>query len=73
MSADDSRTATERVLIGAMVTALSRSRRWKLAREVATLDVLSGGRVVFGAGLGAPQDAEFEIFGDEGDAKIRAE
>jgi len=65
--------ATERLLIGAMVTAISRRRPWKLAREIATLDVLSNGRVVFGAGLGVPRDAEFEIFGDEGDARIRAE
>ncbi|HEV8452724.1 MAG TPA: LLM class flavin-dependent oxidoreductase [Gaiellales bacterium] len=65
--------ATKTVWIGAMVTAISRRRPWKLAREIATLDVLSGGRVVFGAGLGVPQDAEFEVFGDEGDARVRAE
>ena len=32
-----------------------------------------GGRVVFGAGLGSPREAEFEAFGEEGDDRRRAE
>src|SRR3954452_6852248 len=45
--------ATERLLIGPLVTPPSRRRIHKLARETATLDRLSGGRLVFGAGLGS--------------------
>ena len=44
---------TERVRLGAIVFAPSRRRPWKLARELTTLDVLSGGRMVFPVGLGA--------------------
>lgn len=65
--------ATSRVTLGAMVTPIARRRPWKLAREVATLDRLSEGRVVFGAGLGVPRTAEFEMFGEDGDAKGRAQ
>src|SRR5262249_2218945 len=35
---------TRRVRIGAVVTPLARRRPWKVAREAATLDHLSGGR-----------------------------
>ncbi|MGD0063578.1 MAG: LLM class flavin-dependent oxidoreductase [Streptosporangiaceae bacterium] len=45
--------ATSRVRIGALVTPLSRRRVHKVARETATLDLLSSGRLVFGAGLGS--------------------
>ena len=48
--------ATERVRFGALVTPLARRRPWKLAKEAATLDRLSGGRLVVGAGLGAQGD-----------------
>ena len=48
--------ATERVRFGALVTPLARRRPWKLAKEAATLDRLSGGRLVVGAGLGAKGD-----------------
>jgi alkanesulfonate monooxygenase SsuD/methylene tetrahydromethanopterin reductase-like flavin-dependent oxidoreductase (luciferase family) len=64
---------TERVLLGPMVTPLARRRPAVVARQVATLDQLSQGRVVFGAGLGSPADAEFEAFGDESDGRLRAE
>jgi alkanesulfonate monooxygenase SsuD/methylene tetrahydromethanopterin reductase-like flavin-dependent oxidoreductase (luciferase family) len=39
---------------------------------VATLDVLSGGRVVFGVGLGSLAD-EWSRFGEDPDARIRAD
>jgi alkanesulfonate monooxygenase SsuD/methylene tetrahydromethanopterin reductase-like flavin-dependent oxidoreductase (luciferase family) len=48
--------ATERVRFGALVTPLARRRPWKLAKEAATLDRLSAGRLVVGAGLGAQAD-----------------
>src|SRR4051795_9499221 len=43
---------TETVRLGAMVTPLARRRPWKVARETVALDLLSGGRVVVGVGLG---------------------
>jgi alkanesulfonate monooxygenase SsuD/methylene tetrahydromethanopterin reductase-like flavin-dependent oxidoreductase (luciferase family) len=48
--------ATERIRLGALVTPLARRRPWKLAKEAATLDRLSGGRLILGAGLGAQGD-----------------
>ena len=63
---------TERLRLGPMVTPVARRRPHVLAHQVATLDVLSGGRVIFGAGLGGSA-SEFEKFGDPGDPKLRAE
>jgi alkanesulfonate monooxygenase SsuD/methylene tetrahydromethanopterin reductase-like flavin-dependent oxidoreductase (luciferase family) len=66
-------TATERIRLGALVTAIPRRRPWQLARETTTLDVLSGGRLVVGVGLGNPPEAEFEHFGEDGNLRHRAE
>jgi len=65
--------ATSRIRFGALMTPLARRRPWVLARETASLDVLSGGRLVFGAGLGFPPHAEFGLFGEEPDDRVRAE
>jgi alkanesulfonate monooxygenase SsuD/methylene tetrahydromethanopterin reductase-like flavin-dependent oxidoreductase (luciferase family) len=62
---------TSRVRLGAIVTPLPRRRPWKFAREVITLDHLSHGRVIVGAGLGFPPDSDFAVFGDEADERIR--
>lgn len=64
--------ATERLRIGTAVTPVARRRPHVLAHQVATLDVLSGGRVVFGAGLGGVE-REFGAFGEPTDARLRAE
>lgn len=64
--------ATERVRIGALVTPLSRRRVQKLARETATLDLLSDGRLVFGVGIGSDNNGELEPFGEVVDARERA-
>jgi alkanesulfonate monooxygenase SsuD/methylene tetrahydromethanopterin reductase-like flavin-dependent oxidoreductase (luciferase family) len=66
-------TATERVLIGPLITPPARRRIHKLARETATLDLLSNGRLVFGAGLGSDNSGEFSQFGEEADARARAQ
>jgi alkanesulfonate monooxygenase SsuD/methylene tetrahydromethanopterin reductase-like flavin-dependent oxidoreductase (luciferase family) len=63
--------ATERVRIGTLVTPLSRRRPWVVAKHVLTLDHLSHGRVIFGAGLGEPPEADFGAFGDEVDPRVR--
>jgi alkanesulfonate monooxygenase SsuD/methylene tetrahydromethanopterin reductase-like flavin-dependent oxidoreductase (luciferase family) len=65
--------ATERVLIGPLITPPARRRIHKLARETVTLDLLSGGRFVFGAGLGSDGSGEFSSFGEEADPKARAQ
>jgi alkanesulfonate monooxygenase SsuD/methylene tetrahydromethanopterin reductase-like flavin-dependent oxidoreductase (luciferase family) len=65
-------TATERVRLGALMTPLSRRRPWKVARETVSLDHLSRGRLVFGASLGFPPDADFQLFGEVWSARERA-
>jgi alkanesulfonate monooxygenase SsuD/methylene tetrahydromethanopterin reductase-like flavin-dependent oxidoreductase (luciferase family) len=62
---------TARVRIGIMVNVLARRRAGKVAREAVTLDRLSQGRLVFGAGLGSRAE-EFTSFGEPGDARERA-
>jgi alkanesulfonate monooxygenase SsuD/methylene tetrahydromethanopterin reductase-like flavin-dependent oxidoreductase (luciferase family) len=66
--------ATQRVLIGPMVTPIARRRPHQLARETVTLDRLSGGRLVLGVGLGSDRTGEFDParFGEEGDPRERA-
>jgi len=64
--------ATERVRLGALVFAPARRRPWKLAREIATLDHLSRGRLVLPVGLGALDDAGFGNVGEPTDARTRA-
>lgn len=64
---------TSRVRIGAMLTPISRRRPWKLARETATLDHLSHGRLILPVGLGALDDGGFGKVGEPTDRKTRAE
>ena len=64
--------ATKRVRLGTLVTPLARRRPWQVAREAATLDRLSGGRLVLGVGLGDPVPWDFGFFGEEEDARARA-
>src|ERR671922_1287484 len=66
-------TATERIRLGPMVTPLARRRLVKVARETATLDRLSGGRLTLGVGLGSDQfGGEYSITGEELDDRKRA-
>jgi Coenzyme F420-dependent N5,N10-methylene tetrahydromethanopterin reductase and related flavin-dependent oxidoreductases len=53
------------------MTALPRRRVQVVAREIASLDALSGGRVVFGAALGS-MDAEYAAFGESAALRDRA-
>ena len=57
--------ATDRVRLGMLVTPLARRRPWVLARQAATLDQLSGGRLVLGVGLGHDGWKEFSSFSGE--------
>lgn len=45
---------TERVRLGTTITALPRHQPQEVARQVVTLDRLSGGRMTLGVGLGEP-------------------
>jgi probable F420-dependent oxidoreductase len=62
--------ATKRLKIGTCVTPLPRRRPHVLANTLATLDLLSEGRAIFGVGLGGAPD-EFAVFGEVKDAKLR--
>lgn len=53
---------TEEVTLGSWVTPVPRRQPWQLARDLATLDNLSDGRVLLGAGLGEPH-TNYEPFG----------
>src|SRR3712207_642370 len=61
---------TSRIRVGVLVTALPRRRVQTVARETATLDRLSGGRLVFGAGIGS-MDSEYAAFGENPDLRVR--
>ena len=63
---------TERMVFGPMVTPLARRRPQVLARQAASLAVLSGERFVLGLGLGDDWVGEFSDYGDEADPKARA-
>ncbi|MFJ9915880.1 LLM class flavin-dependent oxidoreductase [Actinacidiphila glaucinigra] len=65
--------ATSRIRLGALLTPVPRYRPQQLARQVATLDHLSGGRVIFAAGLGGPVEDEYGSFGDTAEPRLLAE
>jgi alkanesulfonate monooxygenase SsuD/methylene tetrahydromethanopterin reductase-like flavin-dependent oxidoreductase (luciferase family) len=66
--------ATERIRLGPMVTPLARRRPVKVARETATLDRLSNGRLTLGVGLGMDEfGREYSKTGEELDPRRRAE
>jgi alkanesulfonate monooxygenase SsuD/methylene tetrahydromethanopterin reductase-like flavin-dependent oxidoreductase (luciferase family) len=63
---------TSRARLGTMVTPVARRRPWVLARQVVTVDHLSGGRAVLGVGLGVPPDAEYATFGESAEPRDHA-
>lgn len=62
---------TEKLKLVTGVAALPRYRPHLLARQITSLDKLSQGRLILGAGLGFMDD-EFTVFGEPGDKKVRA-
>jgi alkanesulfonate monooxygenase SsuD/methylene tetrahydromethanopterin reductase-like flavin-dependent oxidoreductase (luciferase family) len=62
---------THRIRIGPMVTPIARRRPLKLAREIATLDLVSQGRLILGLGLGVDSGGELSRTGEELDTKVR--
>lgn len=66
--------ATERLRLGPMVVPLARRRSVKVARETATLDLLSGGRLTLGVGLGSDRfGREFSATGEQTDDRLRGQ
>jgi alkanesulfonate monooxygenase SsuD/methylene tetrahydromethanopterin reductase-like flavin-dependent oxidoreductase (luciferase family) len=63
--------STTRIKLGTAITPLARRRAQVVANALTSLDLLSGGRVVFGAGLGGVTE-EFTAFGEPSEAKERA-
>jgi alkanesulfonate monooxygenase SsuD/methylene tetrahydromethanopterin reductase-like flavin-dependent oxidoreductase (luciferase family) len=63
---------TDRIRLGTMLTPIPRVRPWDLASRVSSLDRLSFGRVILGAGLGALHEGWTAFEADEG-RKVRVE
>lgn len=66
-------TMTRRIRIGTTVTPLPRLRPWIVARQTASLDHLSNGRMMLGVGLGGEESCGYEKFGDDPNNKVLAE
>lgn len=64
--------ATSRIRLGTVVTPVPRRRPRQLAKEIATLDRLSGGRMIRGVGIGAPVENEYARFGEPTDSRVLA-
>jgi alkanesulfonate monooxygenase SsuD/methylene tetrahydromethanopterin reductase-like flavin-dependent oxidoreductase (luciferase family) len=68
---------TSRIRVGAMLHPLPWRQPWLFARDAATLDRLSGGRLVLPVGLGAAGDDELQRgvtkFGEPTDRRLRAQ
>jgi alkanesulfonate monooxygenase SsuD/methylene tetrahydromethanopterin reductase-like flavin-dependent oxidoreductase (luciferase family) len=59
---------TRTIKIGPLITPLPRRRPWTVARQAATLDHFSGGRLVLGVGIGGDWFGDYSAFGEpEGD------
>lgn len=63
---------TKTMTLGPLVTPLARRRPWQVAKEITTLDHLSGGRAVLGVGVGDPSEGDFADFGDPATHRDRA-
>jgi alkanesulfonate monooxygenase SsuD/methylene tetrahydromethanopterin reductase-like flavin-dependent oxidoreductase (luciferase family) len=63
--------ATARIRFGAMVSPVARRRPEEFAKQTATLDRFSGGRLIVGVGLGNPA-TQFTAFGRDADLRVRA-
>ncbi len=65
--------ATRRIRFGALVTPLVRRRPITVVRQALALDLLSGGRLVLGFGLGVDTGGELSRFGEVTDPVVRGE
>lgn len=65
--------ATSTVVFGPRITPLSRRRPQDVARETVALDLLSGGRLALGVGLGSEATGEFSRLGEVAVPRERAQ
>ncbi len=63
---------TDHIRLGTMLTPIPRMRPWDLASRASSLDRLSHGRVILGAGLGALHEGWTAFEADEG-RRVRVE
>ena len=64
---------TKRIRIGTTVTPLPRLRPWVVARQTASLDHLSNGRMILSVGLGTKESVDYERFGESAEQRVLAE
>ena len=64
---------TSRIRLGTMITPVPRRRPWQLARQTASLDRLSAGRLILGVGIGSPAHGDFGIFHEPSGDRVRAD
>ncbi len=60
---------TKRVRIGSLVIVLPQRNPWVLGKQLATLDLLNGGRTILGAGMGWLRE-EFDVLQAPFDARL---
>ncbi|MGW5375692.1 LLM class flavin-dependent oxidoreductase [Nocardia sp. NPDC003999] len=65
--------ATERIRLGPLVTPVARRRPGTLARQTTSVDRLSRGRLVLGAGLGFGLEAEYGTWDEPTEPRVVAE
>ena len=65
--------ATERIRFGPIITPLPRRRPWQVARQATSLDQLSAGRLILGAGIGFDGFGDYSAFGEPTDAVMHGE
>jgi hypothetical protein len=64
---------TSRIRLGTMVAPLPRFKPWDFARNAASLDHLSHGRMILGIGLGDEESSGYSKFGEDADSRVLAE
>jgi alkanesulfonate monooxygenase SsuD/methylene tetrahydromethanopterin reductase-like flavin-dependent oxidoreductase (luciferase family) len=64
---------TSRIKLGTMITPVPRRRPWQLARQITSLDRLSGGRMILGVGIGSPAYGDHGIFHEPTGDRVRAD
>ena len=64
---------TKKIRIGTTLSPLPRYKPWTLARQTATLDQLSNGRLILSVGLGAIESCDYVRFGEDPNNIVLAE
>ncbi len=65
--------ATSRIRLAPLISPLPRRRPWQVARQAATLDQLSAGRLTLGAGIGTNRFGDYTNFGEITDPKAHGQ